>query len=222
MDNETLFNQVMQKVCKTEFSAFEYVPKHSFSRDFDRKIERLEREEPARKAIPFRRRRTFILIAVIAAVISVCGFATFKILFVADSPREGWLMLTSMARNAPEKIQHYYLPVLPESFYPDESCPTSCSDEFYNVGFTDGFNHIYFTQTTASHYKAIFDKGAVSLVNNITEDTIDVHFKDCFIVARIWSDGEYIYEICGSLEFFEGTEFKNLYEVYPEVSYEYQ
>lgn len=211
----------MQKVCKAEFSAFEDVPKHSFPRGFDKKIEKLERQEPAKKAIPFRSRRTFILIAVIAAVIAVCGFATFKILFVADSTDEAWLTLTSMARNAPETIQHYYLPVLPDNYYPDESCKTFCSDEFYTAGFTDGFNHIYFTQSTASHFKAIFEKGTVSLVNNVPEDTIDVNFKDCFIVARIWSDGEYIYEICGSLDCFDDVEFKDLYEVFPEVSNEY-
>lgn len=219
MSDEKLFRSVMQKVCKAEFAAFENVPKHSFSRGFDRKIKRLERQEPARKAIPFRRRRTFILIAFIAAVIAVCGFATFRILFVADSTDETWLMLTAKASNTPKTIQHYYLPIIPESFYPDEDYKSFCTDDFYTEGFTNGEGSIYFMQRTVEQFKTGFEKGKVSLVNNITEDTIDVIFNDCIITTRIWSDGEYIYQIGGSLDCFEGTEFKNLHEVYPEVCY---
>ena len=211
----------MQKVCKTEFAAFEDVSEHSFSRGFDRKIERLEREEPAKKTIPYRKRRAFVLIAIIAAVIAACGFATFKILFVADDTDKNWLTLTSVARNAPEAIQHYYLPIIPEGFYPDEGYRSFCNEEIYTTGFTDGFYHLYFTQSTASHFRVGFNNDAVSIVNNIPDDTIDVYNDNIGLVARIWSDGVYVYKIGGCLDFYEMKDFKNLCEVFPEMSHEY-
>lgn len=216
MDKEELFNSVMQKVCKAEFSAFEDVPKHNFSHGFDRKIKRLEREEPAKKSVPFRRRRTFILIAVIAAVIAVCGFATLRILFVADDTDEYWMTLTSMARNAPETIEHYYLPELPEGFYPDDSSQNFCNEQSYTAAFTDGFYHLYFSQHTASIFRIGFNKEAVTVVNNISDGTIDVYNENIGLVSRIWTDGEYIYEVGGCLDYYEMKEFKKLHEVYPE------
>lgn len=216
MNNEVLFNSVMQKVCEREFSAFENVPRHKFSKGFDRRIEKLQNISAPKKALPLRSRTRLALIAVIAAVIALCGFATFNILFVADKSDETWVMLSGSAADAPETILRYYQPALPYGFYPDKSYNSICTDKMYTVGFTNGKYHFYFTQSTAADYKIGFEKGEVNIVSNISEDTIDVYYNSCDLVSRIWSDGEYVYEISGCTYFYESTEFKTLYEVFPQ------
>lgn len=174
---------------------------------------------PAKKSTALK--RNVIIAVVIAAAVLICGgFAVFGVIFYTDSTSDPYFINFSAAANsaAPVKIEHYYSISFPEGFYPDSTQRMYCTDTLYSVSYTDGNDgHITFAQYAINSFSIGYEKDTFEIVNNFADKTIDLHIIDGKIMTRLWTDGNYIYEVTAAKELFGLIELKKLHEVYPEV-----
>lgn len=230
MKNEELLNEALSELYADEFSAYEDMPEHEFPKYFDKKMNSLFDGAKAGRG----RTRLFIAVGFVAAAVLICGASVvLDVLFRTEMNDEFIFITAESLRDAPEKIEHYYEPDIPEEYIPDERYGTYCTDFDYTVCYVNKENNkdqLIFTQRVINAFNIRYyqdqHKDSPQWIkdddpeNNSFDMTLErlpgYHFEMDY-VERFWTDGRYIYSVNADRAVIDSLNLENLHEVFPEV-----
>lgn len=193
---------------------------HVFSKRFDRRIKKLARLDKMPKIRLNRKTVRLLIIAVLLAVVAVCGFITTNVIFGIEECRyvPGFTAVKAELGGAPKRIERYYELTPPEGFWRDMEL--RCTDEEYQVQYTNGeVFYTYAQYTEDSFYISYPSETNLSFEYGRDNCTVDVRYTGYgeLLASHFWSDGEYIYAVIGRIEGFDFSKLNDcMTEVFPE------
>lgn len=200
MANE--ITDIMLMLSQQEFSEYDGLSEHRFSRGFQRSMKRLISSQtgfvPSNAKAPVKVRVRVVLIAALVAVIALCGFTATRSNFYLSSQKEqGYMGVFHEEENtAQDIITEFYMPVLPAD-YRYVKYDSMISDKSTYLVFRSRGRTVTFWQVPKNDFSVLFERSHFTVQPSQGEDIVTAYTEDGTLMCVMYSDDKYAYCIDG-------------------------
>lgn len=195
-------SDIMLMLSQQEFSKYDELSEHRFSRGFQRRMERLISSQtgfvPGNAKAPIRVRIRVALIAALVAAIALCGFTVTRSDFYLSSQKEqGYMGVFHEEENtALDVMTEFYMPVLPAE-YRYVKYDSMISDKSTYLVFRSRGRTVTFWQVPKNDFSVLFERSHFTVQPSQDEDIVTAYNEDGTLMCVMYSDDRYAYCIDG-------------------------
>ncbi|MBQ9947463.1 MAG: hypothetical protein IJO91_03655 [Oscillospiraceae bacterium] len=200
MEND--ISDIMLMISQQEFSEYDGLSEHRFSKGFQRRMERLISSQtgfvPSKVKAPIKVRVRVALIAALVAVIALCGSTVMRSNFYLSSQKEQGYMgvFHEEESTALDVMTEFYMPVLPAE-YRYVKYDSMISDKSTYLVFRSKGRTVTFWQVPKNDFSVLFERSHFTVQPSQDEDIMTAYNEDGTLMCVMYSDDKYAYCIDG-------------------------
>ena len=195
-------SDIMLMLSQQEFSEYDGLSEHRFSKGFQRRMERLISSQtgflPSNAKAPIKLRVRVALIAALVAVLALCTATVMRSDFYLSSQHEQGYMgvFHEEESTALDVLTEFYMPVLPAEFRYVKYDSMICDKSTYLVFRCRG-RTVTFWQVPKNDFSVLFERSHFTVQPSQDEDIVTAYTEDGALMCVMYSDDKYAYCIDG-------------------------
>lgn len=195
-------SDIMLALTQQDFSEYDGLSEHRFSRGFERRMKRLISSQtgfvPSTVKAPVRLRVRVALIAALVAVAVLCAFTVSRSDFYLNAQKEQGYMgvFHGEEDSAADIITEFYMPVLPAE-YRYVKYDSMISDKSTYLVFRSRGRTVTFWQVPKNDFSVLFERSHFIVQPSQDEDIVTAYTEDGTLMCVMYSDDKYAYCVDG-------------------------